>query len=133
MSLRLLILLLIMISQLAPVRAEQSLGDAIKKIFSTPRPRPRRNHERRKARPRRKRNRPRLRPVQRRKRNHHRAQERITGAIGYSLGEKKESIDDRGGMGIAGGQPEKENDRASSFRERLAASKEKNFAIAGAV
>ena len=40
MLLRLLIVLSILFSQVAPVRAEQSLGGAIKKIFSTPTPMP---------------------------------------------------------------------------------------------
>jgi DNA mismatch repair ATPase MutL len=59
--------------------------------------------------------------------------ERITDAIGYSIAEKEEQFLDETGSGVAVAQPEEENNLAHGFAERLTASKEKDFADAGAV
>ncbi|HWX16047.1 MAG TPA: hypothetical protein VNY07_05615 [Chthoniobacterales bacterium] len=58
---------------------------------------------------------------------------RITDAIGYSIAEKEEKFVHGRGIGVAVAQPEEENNLAHAFAERLAASKEKDFANAGAV
>lgn len=55
--------------------------------------------------------------------------ERITDAIGCSIAAKEEKFVHGRGIGVAVAQPEEENNLA----ERLAASKEKDFANAGAV
>jgi hypothetical protein len=59
--------------------------------------------------------------------------ERITDAIGYSIAEKEEKFVHGRRIGVAVAQPEEENNLADAFAERLAASKEKDFANAGAV
>jgi ethanolamine utilization protein EutA (predicted chaperonin) len=59
--------------------------------------------------------------------------ERITDAIGYSIAEKEEKFVHGRGIGVAVAHPEEENNLAHAFAERLAASKEKDFANAGAV
>ena len=59
--------------------------------------------------------------------------ERITDAIGYSIAEKEEKFRDGRGSGVAVAQPEEENNLAHGFAEHLTASKEKDFANAGAV
>jgi hypothetical protein len=58
--------------------------------------------------------------------------ERITDAIGYSIAEKEGKFVHGRGIGVAAAQPEEENNLAHAFAKGLAASKEKDFANAGA-
>jgi hypothetical protein len=59
--------------------------------------------------------------------------ERITDAIGYSIAEKQGKFVHGRGIEVAVAQAEEENNLAHAFAKRLAASKEKDFANAGAV
>ena len=59
--------------------------------------------------------------------------ERITDAIGYSIAEKEEKFVHGREIGVADAPPEEENNLAHALAERLAASKEKEFANARAV
>jgi DNA mismatch repair ATPase MutL len=58
--------------------------------------------------------------------------ERITDAIGDSIAEKEGKFVHGRGIGVAVAQPEEENNLAHAFANGLAASKEKDFANAGA-